>query len=133
MLNNLDDKDSSICFAPETVSGFWYSDNWTSPYLSLIFKTVPKHFNSLNLMAFRPKISCDSDAKQDVLLRSGFTVLKEFQFSKASAELITLNIPLQECDSDGTFHVSLRVSRPLRPPLPDRRKLGLVLLEVTLI
>lgn len=114
----------------ETVRGEWYADGWTSPYLCLVFPEVPASHTRLHLRAFRPAVSPDFALRQDIVVRSGAEFLIEFTFSRLTSQVLTLSIPLPPRDSTGPLPISLRVSRPLIPVLPDKRSLGVVLLDL---
>ena len=115
---------------PQTLIGEWYRDGWTTPFLCVAFDGVPESCGSLRLKAFRPAVSPDSAHDQTVLLRSGLEVLGQFTFSRQRSEVKSLTLPLPARAQPGPLQISLRVSRRLSPLLPDKRVLGVMLLDL---
>lgn len=111
------------------MSGIWYVDNWITPFLELAFQQPRDGYRALRLKIYRPPVSDDQESEQSVLIRTGAAAIGEMAFPDGTGRFITTTLKLPHNRGAAQLNVSLRTSRVLRPQLPDRRRLGLVLLH----
>jgi hypothetical protein len=111
------------------VSGIWYIDNWITPFLELGFEQPREGYRALRLKIYRPPVSQDAKSAQSVLIRAGAAAIGEVAFPDGAGQFVTTTLRLPDSRGAARLDISLRTSRILRPPLPDRRNLGLVLLH----
>lgn len=111
------------------MSGIWYVDNWITPFLELAFQQPRDGYRALRLQIYRPPVADDQGCAQSVLIRAGATAIGEMAFPDGAGRFINTTLKLPHSRDAAQLNVSLRTSRVLRPQLPDRRQLGLVLVH----